>query len=79
MIAAAQPQLSTDTLLASRIANHLAETNWPSLRRLSVHVNAGQVTLRGNVGSFYEKQLAIQACRIQPGIELLIDAVEVAN
>jgi hypothetical protein len=36
------------------------------------------VTLRGCVGSFYERQIAIQACRMLSGIQQLIDAVEVA-
>ena len=38
----------------------------------------GNVTLRGSVASFYEKQLAIQTCRVLAGIDRLIDAVEVA-
>jgi osmotically-inducible protein OsmY len=79
MIAAAQSLDSTDGLLANRIATHLADTNWPSLKRLSVDVRGGQVTLRGSVGSFYEKQLAIQACRMQSEVEQMIDAVEVAE
>ena len=78
MIAAAHIHTSTDNLIASRITTHLAETNRASLRRLSVDVHGGEVTLRGSVGSFYEKQIAIQACRVLAGIERLIDAVEVA-
>jgi osmotically-inducible protein OsmY len=78
MIAATQPLATADRLLASQIATQLAETNRASLRRLSVDVSAGEVTLRGSVGSFYEKQIAIQACRMLAGIERLIDAVEVA-
>jgi osmotically-inducible protein OsmY len=78
MIAAAQPSATTDCLLANRIAAQLAETNRASLKRLSVDVQAGEVTLRGSVGSFYEKQVAIQACRMLAGIRRLIDAVEVS-
>jgi osmotically-inducible protein OsmY len=78
MIAAAQAPSNDDRLLAGRIATQLAETNWASLRRLSVDVEAGAVTLRGSVGSFHEKQIAIQACRGLAGIDQLIDAVEVA-
>ena len=79
MIATATRLDATDGLLANRIATHLADTNWPSLKRLSVDVRGGQVTLRGSVGSFYEKQLAIRACRVQGGISEMIDAVEVAE
>lgn len=78
MIAAAPVPATTDCLLANQIANQLAETNRASLRRLSVAVQDGEVTLRGSVGSFHEKQIAIQACRVLAGIERLVDAVEVA-
>ena len=78
MIAAARKPEPTDERLASQIVHQLAETNRASLRRLSVAVQAGEVTLRGCVGSFHEKQIAIQACRVLTGIERLVDAVEVA-
>ena len=77
MISIAAPPTAADDLLADRIAMQLAETNRPSLRRLSVNVRRGEVTLRGSVGSFYERQVAIQACLELPGIDRLIDAVEV--
>jgi osmotically-inducible protein OsmY len=78
MIAAAMKPDARDEVLTDRIVNQLAGANRPSLRRLSVAVRAGEVTLRGSVGSFHEKQIAIQACRALEGIERLIDAVEVA-
>jgi osmotically-inducible protein OsmY len=78
MVAAACKPQATDEVLATRIVDQLAGTNRASLRRLSVAVHSGEVTLRGSVGSFYEKQIAIQACRVLSGIERLIDAVEVA-
>ena len=68
-----------DYLLASRITTQLAETNRANLRRLTVNVRAGEVTVRGSVGSFYERQIAIQTCREMPGIGQVIDAVEVAE
>jgi osmotically-inducible protein OsmY len=78
MVAAAYKPEATDEVLTDRIVHQLAGTNRASLRRLSVAVRAGEVTLRGSVGSFHEKQIAIQACRMLAGIERLIDAVEVA-
>jgi osmotically-inducible protein OsmY len=68
-----------DQALESRISHQLAETHRPGLKRLAVNVNGGWVTLRGNVESFYEKQIAIQACQVLAGIERLVDAVEVAT
>jgi osmotically-inducible protein OsmY len=72
----AQP--NSDRQLQHQIASHLAETKRPGLKRLAVKVDGGNVTLRGRVASFYEKQLAIQTCRMLAGIERLTDAVEVA-
>ena len=69
---------TTDRLLANRIVAQLAETNRANLRRLSVDVQAGEVTLRGRVASFYEKQIAIQTCHML-GVERLVDAAEVAG
>jgi osmotically-inducible protein OsmY len=68
----------TDRQLELAIAHQLAETNRHALRRLDVNVADGNVTLRGCVASFYEKQLAIQTCRVLAGLDRLIDAVEVA-
>jgi osmotically-inducible protein OsmY len=79
MIATGQVRAVTDHLLASRISTQLAETHRWSLKRLSVDVCGGEVTLRGCVGSFYEKQIAIQTCRGLAGIERLTDAMEVAE
>ena len=70
--------LSTDRELKQRISEQLAETNRPNLRRLAVIVDAGSVTIRGCVQSFYERQLAIRSCQSLAGVVRLIDAVEVA-
>jgi len=78
MIAPAERRDLTDRLLESQVTTQLAETKRASLQRLSVDAHAGHVTLRGCVNSFYEKQIAIQACRMLSGIEQLTDAVEVA-
>ncbi len=79
MIAIASPAGKSDCLLADRVVLQLAETNRPSLKRLSVDVREGEVTLRGCVGSFYERQIAIQTCRELSGIVRVIDALEVAE
>jgi osmotically-inducible protein OsmY len=79
MFSTAAPPTPADYRLADRITMQLAETNRASLKRLSVNVRAGEVTLRGSVGSFYERQIAIQTCRELPGIDRLIDAVEVSE
>jgi osmotically-inducible protein OsmY len=78
MIAALGTPLSTDLFLATQIATQLAETNRANLRRLTVAVRGGEVTLRGSVASYYERQIAIQTCRMLEGIVRVNDAVEVA-
>jgi osmotically-inducible protein OsmY len=78
MVAFLGAPASADTLLAAQIATQLAETNRANLRRLSVAVRGGEVTLRGCVASFYERQIAIQTCRVLTGIVRVNDAVEVS-
>jgi len=78
MIAALSAPHSTDLVLAAQVAAQLAETNRANLRRLTVAVRGGEVTLRGSVASYYERQIAIQACRMLAGIVRVNDAVEVA-
>lgn len=68
---------STDSVLRHKIFAHLAETNRPNLRGLAIQVAEGNVTLRGQVASFYEKQLAIKACLGVTRTGLVTDAVEV--
>lgn len=68
----------SDRQLERAIVLQLAESNRQGLRRLDVNVADGNVTLCGCVASFYEKQLAIQTCRVLAGLDRLIDAVEVA-
>jgi osmotically-inducible protein OsmY len=71
--------LGTDDQLASQIVRQLAGTNRANLKRLAVDVREGSVTLRGRVASFYEKQIAIEACRLRADLGRLIDAVEVVD
>jgi osmotically-inducible protein OsmY len=78
MIAACESKLGSDRDLERQITHQLAETNRPGLKRLAVKVAGGNVTLRGSVASFYEKQIAIQTCRVLTSLDRLIDAVEVA-
>lgn len=73
----AQVFASRDEFLASQIARQLAETNRATLKRLAVAVREGTVTLRGCVNSFYEKQIAIEACRAGADLSRLVDDVQV--
>jgi osmotically-inducible protein OsmY len=75
---AAPLHAAVDRQVACQIAARLVETGRNSLARLTVEVRPGRIALRGQVQTFYEKQLAIQTCLMVAGGEWLIDAAEVA-
>jgi hypothetical protein len=68
-----------DRELERRVLATLAARNVPGLRRLSVQVADGVVTIAGRVRSFYEKQLAQHLARHVAGVIRLADAVEVVE
>jgi hypothetical protein len=68
-----------DQDLKRRVALFLAGRHVASLRRLEVEARGGTVTVRGRVGSFYEKQLSQQCCRRVAGVIEFIDEVEVSH
>jgi osmotically-inducible protein OsmY len=67
-----------DRELERRVVNYLSGRHVPGLRRLEVEARNGTVTVRGQVHSFYEKQLCQDCCRRVAGVVKLVDAVEVA-
>jgi len=69
--------LPTDEDLERRVFQYLLDRRMPGLRQLSVRANGGTVTLRGAVGSFYEKQLCSHICRRVAGVIRLDDQVAV--
>jgi osmotically-inducible protein OsmY len=78
MVAVCDLAGAPDRVLERNITSRLADTNRASLKRLAVKVVGQSVTLKGRVSSFYEKQIAIQTCRVLAGRERLDDAGEVA-
>jgi osmotically-inducible protein OsmY len=70
-------QIEADRDLERRITRFLLDKQVPGLRNLEVEAHGGQVTLRGCVQSFYEKQLSHSLCRRVAGVIRLIDAVDV--
>ncbi len=63
--------------LERRVASFLASRHMASLRKLEIEAREGVVTLRGQVHSFYEKQVSHLCCRRVAGVRSLIDAVDV--
>jgi len=66
-----------DRDLERRVGIYLATRHVPALRRLDVAAENGTVTLRGQVRSFYEKQLGIHCCQRVAGVVHLVDDVQV--
>ena len=67
-----------DLDLARRVENYLHSKQMRSLRGVDVEANRGRVVLRGDVGSFYEKQLCLNCTRRVAGVIDLVDEIRVA-
>lgn len=70
---------TADRDLERRVVNYLWGRHVPALRHVVVEAEGGIVTLRGQVRSFYEKQLCHNCCRRVAGVHELIDAIDVAS
>jgi osmotically-inducible protein OsmY len=68
-----------DRDLERRVVNFLVGWRMPALRRVDVESHGGTVTLRGEVDSFYQRQLCINCCRRVAGVINLIDKVHVTS
>jgi osmotically-inducible protein OsmY len=78
-MSASMVELSTaDRDLERRVVNYLWGRHVPALRHIVVEAAGGIVTLRGQVRSFYEKQLCHNCCRRVAGVRELIDDLDVA-
>jgi osmotically-inducible protein OsmY len=63
--------------LTQRIAFAIrAATGWPS-SNVGIDAEEGIVTLHGRTRSFYEKQLIIHAARHVPGVQQIVDEMDV--
>ena len=68
-----------DRDLERRIVNYLYTRQVSVARAISVQADNGTVTLRGEVFSFYQKQLCISCSRRVAGVLGLVDEIEVAR
>jgi osmotically-inducible protein OsmY len=67
-----------DTELESRVKRFLAGLHRDSLAALDIQVKNGEVTVKGQLGSFYEKQLALAGCRRVAGVVKVHEKIDVA-
>jgi osmotically-inducible protein OsmY len=68
-----------DQDLRQRVAAFLAGQHRPSLRHLNVDAREGVVTLRGNVPTFYERELSVRLARRVAGVVQLNDQIVVGK
>jgi osmotically-inducible protein OsmY len=67
--------VSSDHELEHSVLNLLRDQS--ASRRVTVEVADGTVTLRGEVKSFYRRQLLVHGCRRLPGVASVIDELRV--
>ena len=75
-----QPGTLTPTeALAAEIAGALRNTGYRQLLDLQVRVDGHDVILRGRLPSFYLKQVAQHTVSILPGVNVVLDAIDVID
>lgn len=60
-----------------RVARFLCSKHFSNFNELDVQVEHGQVTVTGEVDSFYEKQVAMNSCQRVAGVLALVDQIRV--
>ncbi|MCO6458229.1 MAG: BON domain-containing protein [Pirellulaceae bacterium] len=69
----------SDANLKQQIGQYLSSLQMQALRQVRIVVRNGTVILRGEVQSFYQKQLLL-TCRTRvPGVQGLVDEVRVKD
>jgi osmotically-inducible protein OsmY len=65
--------------LTDRIDNALVTNPYLTGRTLRFETDGGRVILRGNVGTWYQKQMAQELVRRVEGVELIDNCLEVVG
>ncbi len=66
-----------DADIAQRVRSFLMREHFKTLHNLEVSVSNGELTFRGEVTSFYEKQIAFSISQKTPGVRMFIDEISV--
>jgi osmotically-inducible protein OsmY len=66
-----------DMPLATRVLSALEQNPYIARRSLRLEANAGRVTLRGVVDSYFQKQMAQEAIRHVDGVHEIANELEV--
>lgn len=68
-----------DNDLQQRVRSFLTGQHRPALRNLNVEAREGVVTLRGNVPTFYEREISVRLARRVAGVVQLVDEIIVGR
>lgn len=74
-----QVPVATSSTTADLARSRLYDSGWHGLKQVSCEEHEGAVVLRGRVPTFYLKQLAQVLAAQAPGVEELINRIEVAS
>jgi len=77
LMSTATPDLSKMAELNNRVAMALARNPYLTSRQLDFDADEQQVTLRGEVGSFFQKQMAQEMLRGVDGVNAIRNELEV--
>ncbi|HWB00600.1 MAG TPA: BON domain-containing protein, partial [Pirellulales bacterium] len=69
----------SDRDLQQRVAGALSRLQLPLFRSIRIVAAEGVIGLSGQVGSFYEKQIARAIARRVPGVHHVVDALTVVE
>jgi osmotically-inducible protein OsmY len=69
----ARPGESRADDVGHRVLDNLRTSNYPGLRRIKVEVHGNTVTLRGQLGSYHERQVAIARVVGVRGVSRVVD------
>lgn len=61
-----------------RVKEFFSRQHFPSLQLLDLKIEQGELTVRGEVCTFYEKQVAMSICQSVPGVLVYVDRIKVA-
>ena len=68
---------TTDGELLRDVRNFLDGQHFRAAQRMTIEVIDGIVTLRGQVKSFYTRQVFVHGCRRLPGVAAVVDDLRV--
>jgi osmotically-inducible protein OsmY len=77
--ASSTSEIAGDVHLARSVRNFILPRIYPASNRVQIEANNGVVTLSGQVGSFYYKQLWLSGAQRVAGVRQVIDEIEVVT